>query len=208
MCSIPGILSSSTKMPFPLTSRFSSLRRIGWPTHFTAPSSAPFAPDRFLGPRLDFFFVFAIAFAAIRISCPKPAPSAARQSVSAHSFCPEARAARRPAKSPAPARSTAPPTSLSYAHPAIPPAETLPESSLSLPEPRPCLHKLHASAAVRSPASSSLPQLPECARCPHSASPENSWDPQSPFPENPAVAGKIVLDLQESRKLPRAFSSR
>src|SRR5690242_10822376 len=204
MCNIPGIFSSSTKMPFPLTSRFSSLRRIGWPTHFTAAFCAPFAEELFTLRRRALFFVFAMVFTAIRVNCPKPAPSAARQSAFAHFFFPAAPAARQPAKSPALARSTVPPTSLSSARRAIPQAETPPGSSRSLQEPLPCPRTPPASAAVHPPASSSPPPFLECAKCPRSASPENFEDPRSPFPENPAAAGKIVLRPPEIRKLLRA----
>src|SRR5438270_4784804 len=67
MCSIPGIFSSSTKMPFPLTSRFSSLRRMGWPTHFAADALAPFA-ESLEEPRPAAFFLVTLVmdFPAIR----------------------------------------------------------------------------------------------------------------------------------------------
>src|SRR5213075_2404370 len=69
MCSIPGIFSSSTKMPFPLTRRFSSFRRMGWPTHLAGAACAPFVDKPREAPRTAFFLLpFATDLPAICVS--------------------------------------------------------------------------------------------------------------------------------------------
>jgi hypothetical protein len=66
MNNMPGILSSSTKMPLPRTRRSSSLRRSGCPTHFAvALAGAPFEGTR--GAAFLFFELLATAFLTIRI---------------------------------------------------------------------------------------------------------------------------------------------
>ena len=59
MCSIPSSLLSSTNMPLPWTSRVSSRRRIGWPTHFMGAAWA-------VGVRVELFFPAALRVAGFR----------------------------------------------------------------------------------------------------------------------------------------------
>src|ERR1051325_7340489 len=69
MCIIPGIFSSSTKIPLPLTRRFSSLRRMGCPTHFAGAACAPFAEEPWGAPGAALFFLlFATGLRAIFVS--------------------------------------------------------------------------------------------------------------------------------------------